>query len=246
MSFLASRLTKLVTTLIFSALSANTHKHQDYEEVKSLSVQCRSNILSRIASLQNRALRIIYFQQYNFNANILYPIANILPFHAMVQYINGLFVWDQQHSNLPTVCERYFLGREGCGHNLRSVTNNNLTVPLKQTSKYGINSITYQCMHVYMETAYLMNSKQNKNIHNQNIFSQRPFQNLITFKIDIDNFIIIFFYLFIYSLIIIFFFSVYILFIRLFIKSILIHLLFCVLMDVRYYCLKPELFLLCK
>ena len=31
-----------------------------------------------------------------------------------------------------------------CGHNLRSVTYNNLTIPPKQTTKHGINSITYQ------------------------------------------------------------------------------------------------------
>ena len=91
-------------------------------------------------------MRLIYFRQRDFPCQNLYSLSNTLNFYDLVQYLNCLFVWEQKNSLLPTVFDRYFVGRNICGHNLRSVTFNNLTVPLKQTLKFGINSITYQCI----------------------------------------------------------------------------------------------------
>ena len=108
--------------------------------------QTRGPQLAKIASLQNRAMKIIFFQPYNFDCKILYNLSNILHIYEVVEFLNCLFVWDQQHLKLPKAFDNLFSDRINCGHNLRSVTNNNLTVPIKQTFTYGINSITYQCI----------------------------------------------------------------------------------------------------
>ena len=98
--------------------------------------QSKSTLLSKISSLQNKAMRLILFQTRNSPCNILYFTCKILRFYHLVQYLNCLFAWEQQHSLLPTIFDNYFENRSRCGHNLRSVTNYNLTVPLKQTITY--------------------------------------------------------------------------------------------------------------
>ncbi|MBY0580283.1 MAG: reverse transcriptase family protein, partial [Rickettsiales bacterium] len=108
--------------------------------------QSKTVCLSRIVSLQNRAVRIIHFCPRYFSTDILYLTSKILRFYDLIQFLNCSFVWDQQHGVLSTIFHNYFNNRTACGHNLRSVTYNNLTIPLKQTSKHGINSITYQCI----------------------------------------------------------------------------------------------------
>ena len=106
--------------------------------------QSRNVHLLKIASLQRKAVRIINFQPRHMDCDILFGTCNILKFFDLIQYNNCFFVWKQKHSLLPTVFDNYFVNRQGCGHNLRSVTNQNLTVPMKQTITYGVNSITYQ------------------------------------------------------------------------------------------------------
>ena len=95
---------------------------------------------------QKRAIRIIHFCSRNFPSDILYLTSKILRFNDLIQFINCSFVWDQQHGLLPSVFHYYFNNRTTCGHNLRSVTSNILTIPLKQITKHGINSIIYQCI----------------------------------------------------------------------------------------------------
>ena len=70
-----------------------------------------------------------------------------------------------------------FSNRLNCGHNLRSVTNNNLTVPIKRTSTYGINSITYQCI---LSWNTLPNEIKTKPIysHSRSAFSKAVSQHL--------------------------------------------------------------------
>ena len=51
----------------------------------------------------------------------------------------------------PSIFRDYFTDRAECGHYLRPVSNNNLTVPIKNTTRYGIKSITYQCITTWNE-----------------------------------------------------------------------------------------------
>ena len=97
------------------------------------------------AKVTIKAIRIINFFPRNFPSVILNLIFKILRFYDLIQFLNCSFVWDQQHDLLRTIFHNYFNNRATCGHNLRSVNYNNLTIPLKQTTKHGINSITYQC-----------------------------------------------------------------------------------------------------
>ena len=108
--------------------------------------QSKSVQVNRIASLQRKALRIVHFQPYQCDCEILFYMSNILPIYQLVQFLNCLFVWEHQHSILPRIFDDYFTKRTGYNHTLRSTTNNNLFVPLKQTFTYGINSIAYQCI----------------------------------------------------------------------------------------------------
>ena len=101
---------------------------------------------SKIVSLQNRAIRIIIFWLRNFPSDILYLTSKIFRFYDLIHFLNCSFVWDQQRGLFPIVFDNYFNNRTTCRHNLRSVIYNNLTIPLKQTTKHGINSITYQCI----------------------------------------------------------------------------------------------------
>ena len=102
--------------------------------------------LGRIISLQNKALKIIHFLPNNTNSNILYYLSNTLRLNTLLSYLNGVFVWEQRNSRLPTVFDDFFSQRNECRYNLRSIAKNNLIVPLKRTLTYGTNSITYQCI----------------------------------------------------------------------------------------------------
>ena len=86
--------------------------------------QSRGITFSKIVSLQNKAMRIIYFQNNRFNSTILYFLSNILHIKDLIQQLNCAFVWDQQHSKLPLIFKEYFTTRVGFGHHTRSVTNN--------------------------------------------------------------------------------------------------------------------------
>ena len=109
----------------------------------------KNQILKRIVSLQNKALKIVHFLPNRTNSNTLYYLSNTLRLNDLLTLLNGMFVWDQRNSRLPTVFDDYFLHRNACRYNLRSVANNNLVIPLKRTSTYGTNSITYQCISTW-------------------------------------------------------------------------------------------------
>ena len=109
----------------------------------------RNQSLGRIASLQNKALKIIHYLPNRSSSNILYYLSNTLRLSDLLTFLNGLFVWDQRNSRLPTVFNDYFSYRNACRYNLRSITNNNLIIPLKRTLTYGTNSITYQCISTW-------------------------------------------------------------------------------------------------
>ena len=115
--------------------------------------QSKTVCLSKIVSLQNRPIRIIHFWPRIF-PNILYLTSKILRFYDLIQFLNCSLACDQQHGLLPTIFHNYFNNKTPCGHNLRSVTYNNLTIPLKQTTKHGIplhSSVSFIFVHVYVK-----------------------------------------------------------------------------------------------
>ena len=157
--------------------------------------------LSKIISLQNRAIRIIHFCLRYFPSDILYLTSKILRFYDLIQFLNCSLVCDQQHGLLPTILHNYFNNRTTCGHNLRSVTYNNLTIPLKQTTKHGTNFITYQC--IFSCNTLTNTLKSNFILRSKNLFLKshlylKSFHSFIPKKLRITSFFttIIFFYVY--------------------------------------------------
>ena len=64
----------------------------------------------------------------------------------MIHYLNCTFVWRFIKWSLPNVFNEYFTHRSNNRYELRSNSDKNLSVPLKNTISYGIKSVTYQCI----------------------------------------------------------------------------------------------------
>ena len=113
-----------------------------------------------LTSLQNKALRIIYFQNYNFQPNILYYLSKILKLNDQIELSNCLFVWDVLYGELPTIFNKYFTrSHEVHGRNLRSKDNNNLFVKQSHTVNYGLYSITHQCVRSWNNLPNILKSQ---------------------------------------------------------------------------------------
>ena len=130
--------------------------------------QARNSSFNKPISLQNKALRIIHFQNYNFNANVLYQLSRILKIQDQIQLLNCMLVWDNLYGDLPPKLKTYFvLSNDLHHHNLRSKKCNNLFMNHSRTVKYGINSINHQCarswnnlpVHLKTETKFRESKK---------------------------------------------------------------------------------------
>ena len=108
--------------------------------------QANKSPLDKIRSLQNKAMRLIHFQKQYFDPDILYLFSRVLKFSDMIHYLNCTFVWSFINSSLPNVFNEYFTHRSNNRYELRSNSDKNLSVPLKNTISYGIKSVTYQCI----------------------------------------------------------------------------------------------------
>ena len=108
--------------------------------------QTNKSHLDKIRSLQNKAMRLIHFQKYSFNPDILYLLSRVLKLSDMIHYLNCAFIWNFNNSNLPHVFDEYFTYRSNNRYELRSNSEKNLFIPLKNTISYGIKSVTYQCI----------------------------------------------------------------------------------------------------
>ena len=121
--------------------------------------QTRNLGFNKLISLQNKALRIIHFQKFNFNADVLYQLSHILKIQDQVQLLNCMLVWDNLYGDLPPKLKTYFvLSNDLHHHNLRSEKSNNLFMTHSRTVRYGLNSIKHQCtrswnnLPVYLKT----------------------------------------------------------------------------------------------
>ena len=108
--------------------------------------QIRNESLSKLSSLQNKAMRIMHFQNNFFHANTLYQLSRILKLTDQIEALNCLLVWDCLYGVLPPTLKSYFVvSKEKHGRNLRSNDTNNIFVNHSRTVLYGINSIRHQC-----------------------------------------------------------------------------------------------------
>ena len=101
----------------------------------------------RVFKLQNRALRIISFTDFQANADPLYRNLKILKLKDHIILQNCLFVHEVLNKVSPNCFHDYFkLAREVHNYNTESGTLGCLYVTNKSTIKYGLNSIINTCI----------------------------------------------------------------------------------------------------
>jgi hypothetical protein len=111
--------------------------------------QSHHHTFLRLTHLQNKALKIIYFQNTNSNSNILYYLSKVLKLHDLIQLSNCLFVWNQHHNNLPLTFSNFFNYRDNLKYILRSTSNFKLSVPKYRTVHFGYESIQYKSIKTW-------------------------------------------------------------------------------------------------
>ena len=90
-------------------------------------------------------MRIIHFQSFNFQPNILYQLSRGLKINDQIELSNCLFVWDTLYGDWSINFKSYFIrSNDVHGRNLRSNTNNNIFVSQSRTTRYGLFSIKHQ------------------------------------------------------------------------------------------------------
>ena len=118
----------------------------------------KENIL-KIERLQNRALRTINFKGPREEAQPLYADNKILQLKDLIKLNNCLFIHDYLHNLLPDCFQNFYLPL----NSLYFVGTKNaklgcLFVPFKNTTKYGINSITHHSILTWNSLCKLLNT----------------------------------------------------------------------------------------
>ena len=111
--------------------------------------QGRSIHIENISKLQNRALRIINFKDYNANPQPLYKENNILKIQDLIRQQNCLFVHDYLNNSLPDCFDGQYFKLNHLYFNAHTRNSNLgcLFLPSKNTTKYGLNSITQKSIN---------------------------------------------------------------------------------------------------
>ena len=103
--------------------------------------------LEKISKLQNRALRTINFEGPRAESNNLYAGNKILKLEDFIKLNNCLFIHDHIHKNLPECFENYFLTLNSLYfERTKNAKLGCIFVPFKNSTKYGLNSITHQSL----------------------------------------------------------------------------------------------------
>ena len=110
---------------------------------------------------QNKALRVISFKHPTANSNALYFDLKILRYQDYIEILNCFFVYDCMKNILPKAFKDMF-NYVDHGYNTRAITKKHLKLPYVKTTKYGINSITYNAINTW-------NKLINKNISSEDM-----------------------------------------------------------------------------
>ena len=102
---------------------------------------------AKVFKLQNRALRIITFSNFRANSLPLFHHLNILRLREQIFLQNCLFVYDTLKKTSPLCFHQYFNHTKNI-HNLHTRCSNLgcLYAERSQSIRFGINSITSQCI----------------------------------------------------------------------------------------------------
>ena len=115
----------------------------------------------KIQTIQNTALRIISFADFNAEINQLYNNHKILKIHDQITLQNCLFIHDYLNNKLPSSFNNTFC-KVNQIHEIptRNSTMGSLFIPHINTTKYGLNSIYRKSIEAWN---YFI--KENKNIN---------------------------------------------------------------------------------
>ena len=107
--------------------------------------------VAKIGKLQNKAMRIINFKEYNAPSKPLYAECKILKLDDLVKLNNCLFIYDYINGLLPNCFEDYFIKMNVMYENFetRNSSMGALFVPSVNTTKYGLNSIAYKSIQCW-------------------------------------------------------------------------------------------------
>ena len=103
----------------------------------------------KIFKLQNRALRIIDFADFRADVDPIYAKNMILKLADQIKLQNCLFVFDFLHKKLPECFDNYFTKLDEIYSDEITTINSELGclfTPFMSTVKYGLQSITRQCI----------------------------------------------------------------------------------------------------
>ena len=111
--------------------------------------QGRGSHIEKISKLQDRALRIINFEDFHVNPNPLYKNNKILKIQDYIRLQNCLFVHDFLNNSLPACFDDHYFKLNHLYFNIQ--TRNSilgcLFSPSKNTTAYGLNSITQKSIN---------------------------------------------------------------------------------------------------
>ena len=100
--------------------------------------------------VQDKAIQVINFAQYNESRSPLYKNSKVLKFNDNVALLNFMYVFDSIKGNLPTILNYNFnpiLNLYSC--NTRCAEQHQMTLPQVKTQIYGLKSIEYQSTHIW-------------------------------------------------------------------------------------------------
>ena len=113
--------------------------------------QGRGSHIENIYKLQNRAIRIINFEDFNANPNPLYARSNILKLQDFIRLQNCLFVRNYLNNALPACFDDFYFKLNYLYFNVQTRNSNLgcLFSPGKNTTKYGLNSMTQKSINCW-------------------------------------------------------------------------------------------------
>ena len=113
--------------------------------------QSRNAYVEKIYKLQNKALRIINFADYRADVNPLYINNNILKLQDHIKLQNCLFVHDYLNGALPHCFRDYYFKTNYIYFTVQTRSSNLgcLFAPCKNSTTYGLNSITQKSIRTW-------------------------------------------------------------------------------------------------
>ena len=97
---------------------------------------------------------MINFCPRNFPCDILYLTSKILRFYHLIQFLNCLFVWDQQHGLLPTIFQiKYYTNKSNYNFQLILKENHMYSFSIKYTINYKHISLKFNVIKLFQTHA---------------------------------------------------------------------------------------------